>query len=29
MGKSFRARLGADGRPLFVEVPFDVKKEFG
>jgi hypothetical protein len=28
-GKSFRARLGAEGRPLFVEVPFDVKAEFG
>jgi len=27
--KSFRAKLGADGRPLFVEVPFDVKSEFG
>jgi hypothetical protein len=28
-GKSFKARLGAEGRPLFVEVPFDVKQEFG
>jgi hypothetical protein len=26
--KSFRARLGAEGKPLFVEVPFDVKAEF-
>lgn len=27
--KRFRARLGSAGRPLFVIVPFDVKKEFG
>jgi hypothetical protein len=28
-GRTFKARLGAEGRPLFVEVPFDVKAEFG
>src|SRR5215472_18575541 len=27
--KNFHARLGAEGRALFFEVPFDVKKEFG
>lgn len=27
--KRFRARLGSAGRPLFVIVPFDVRKEFG
>ena len=27
--KKFSARLGADAGALFVEVPFDVKKEFG
>jgi len=27
--KKFRARLGSAGRPLFVIVPFDVRKEFG
>jgi len=27
--KRFRAKLGSAGRPLFVIVPFDVKKEFG
>jgi len=27
--KRFRAKLGSEGRPLFVIVPFDVKKEFG
>jgi bifunctional DNA-binding transcriptional regulator/antitoxin component of YhaV-PrlF toxin-antitoxin module len=25
----FRAKLGSAGRPLFVTVPFDVRKEFG
>ena len=27
--KKFRAKLGSAGRPLFVTVPFDVRKEFG
>ena len=27
--KRFRAKLGSEGRPLFVIVPFDVRKEFG
>jgi bifunctional DNA-binding transcriptional regulator/antitoxin component of YhaV-PrlF toxin-antitoxin module len=27
--KRFRAKLGSAGRPLFVIVPFDVRKEFG
>jgi bifunctional DNA-binding transcriptional regulator/antitoxin component of YhaV-PrlF toxin-antitoxin module len=27
--KTFRARLGSEGRPLFVIIPFDVRKEFG
>jgi len=27
--KGFKAKLGADAGALFVEVPFDVKKEFG
>ena len=27
--KRFKAKLGADAGALFVEVPFDVKKEFG
>jgi Domain of unknown function (DUF1905)/Bacteriocin-protection, YdeI or OmpD-Associated len=27
--KRFRAKLGSDAGPLFVQVPFDVKKEFG
>jgi hypothetical protein len=27
--KSFRTKLGSDAGALFIEVPFDVKKEFG
>jgi hypothetical protein len=27
--KRFRAKLGSEGGPLFVIVPFDVRKEFG
>lgn len=27
--RTFKAKLGGDGGALFVEVPFDVKKEFG
>ncbi len=29
LAKKFRAKLGAERHPLFFEVPFDVKQEFG